>query len=309
MSEKMKVVIGYDDSRYAEDAIGDLRRAGLPRNVEAIIISVAEGIIALPSGFEVVKKAPVSRRVASAVAQGSHALAMAQEWTRLGSARVKSLFPEWEARAEYLTGLPADALVERATSWNADLIVVGSQGRSALGRLFLGSVSRKVVIEAPCSVRVARANNKKSDQPIRIIIGVDGSTCAESAVDAVAARSWPAGAEARVVTATKPFHMYGETPAMQKSRVRGFQDEAVMKLSEAGLAVSSKIIEGDPKRALIDEADAWSADCVFIGSRGLNGAMRRFFLGSVSTGVVTDASCSVEVVRLAERSEERPAEE
>src|SRR5262245_4865505 len=78
---------------------------------------------------------------------------MAQEWTRLGSARVKSLFPEWEARAEYLTGLPADALVEQATSWNADLIVVGSQGRSALGRLFLGSVSRRVVTEAPCSVR------------------------------------------------------------------------------------------------------------------------------------------------------------
>ena len=110
MSEKLKVVIGYDDSRYAEDAIDDLRRAGLPRNVEAIIISVAEGIMAPPSGSEVVKKAPVSRRVASAVAQGSHALAMAQEWTRLGSARVKSLFPVWEAHAEYLTGLPADAL-------------------------------------------------------------------------------------------------------------------------------------------------------------------------------------------------------
>jgi hypothetical protein len=100
MSEKMKVVIGYDGSRYADDAIDDLRRAGLPRNVEAIIVSVAEGIMAPPSGSEAVKKAPVSRRVASAVAQASHALAMAQEWTRLGSARVVSLFPEWEARAD-----------------------------------------------------------------------------------------------------------------------------------------------------------------------------------------------------------------
>jgi len=80
-------------------------------------------------------------------------------------------------------------------------------------------------------------------------------------------------------------------------------------ISEAGLAVSSKVIEGDPKRALIEEADAWGANCIFIGSRGLNGALQRFFLGSVSTGVVTNASCSVEVVRLAERSLERPTEE
>ena len=37
-----------------------------------------------------------------------------------------------------------------------DLIVVGSHGRSALGRFMLGSVSQKVVTEAHCSVRVAR---------------------------------------------------------------------------------------------------------------------------------------------------------
>jgi CBS domain-containing protein len=156
---------------------------------------------------------------------------------------------------------------------------------------------------------VARATVKKDDHALRIIVGVDGSSCAEAAVDAVTARSWPAGVEARIVTATEPFHMYGETPAMQRSRVRVFQDAAIMKISEAGLAVSSKVIEGDPKRALIDEAGAWGANCIFVGSRGLNGALQRFFLGSVSTGVITNAPCSVEVVRLAECSAERPAEE
>lgn len=69
------------------------------------------------------------------------------------------------------------------------------------------------------------------------------------------------------------------------------------------------MIDGDPKRALIDEADAWGADCIFIGSRGLSGAMQRFFLGSVSTGVVTGASCSVEVVRLAECSMDRSTDD
>jgi CBS domain-containing protein len=138
---------------------------------------------------------------------------------------------------------------------------------------------------------------------------MDGSSFANAAVEAVTARRWPAGVEALIVTVTKPFHMYGETPEMQRSRARVIQDAAMAEISEAGLAVSSKVIKGDPKRALIEEADAWGANCIFIGSRGLNGALQRFFLGSVSTGVVTNASCSVEVVRSAERSVERPTEE
>ena len=307
-NEKMKVVIGYDGSKYADAALDDLRHAGLSRDTEVLIISVAEGVAPPPSS-EMEEQAFASRRMASAVARTSSALAHAREFARLGGERIGSLFPEWEVSIEYLVGSPADMLMERAANWGARLIVVGSQGRSALGRLILGSVSRKIATEARCSVRVGRATVKKDDHAVRIIIGLDGSTCAEAAVDAVVARSWPAGVETRIVTATEPFHMYGETHAMQRSRVRVFQDAALMKISEAGLAVSSKVIEGDPKRALIDEADAWVANCIFVGSRGLSGALQRFFLGSVSTGVVTNAPCSVEVVRSAECSAERPAEE
>jgi nucleotide-binding universal stress UspA family protein/predicted transcriptional regulator len=308
-NERMKIVIGYDGSEHADAALDDLRQAGLPRDAEALIISVAEGVMPPLSVSAIADGALDSRRVASAVTSASNAISQAKEFARLGGERIKSSFPEWDVNAEYLVGDPADALMELATKWGTDLIVVGSQGRSAIGRLILGSVSRKIVTEARCSVRVARATITNGDQPARIIIGMDGSSFANAAVDAVTARHWPAGVEARIVTVTKPFHMYGETPAMQMSRARVIQDAAMAEISEVGVAVSSKVIEGDPKRALIDEADAWGANCIFIGSRGLNGALQRFFLGSVSTGVVTNASCSVEVVRLAERSVERPTEE
>lgn len=304
----MKIVIGYDGSEYGSAALDDLRHAGLPRDADALIISVAECAppLLVPG---IAEDALDSERIESAVAYASYVIEQAKECARLGRQRIESSFPEWEVRAEYLMGSPADALMERATNWGADLIVVGSQGRSAIGRLILGSVSRKIVTEALCSVRVARATDEEDDQSERIIIGMDGSSLADAAVEAVTARHWPAGSEVRIVTATKPFHMYGETPAMQRSRVRVFQNAAMTEISAAGLAVSSKIIEGDPKRALIDEADAWGATCIFIGSRGLNGALQRFFLGSVSTGVVTDASCSVEVVRLAGCSVGHPMEE
>jgi nucleotide-binding universal stress UspA family protein/predicted transcriptional regulator len=308
-NERMKIVIGYDGSEHAGAALDDLRQAGLPRDAEALIVSVAEGEMPLLSVSGIAENGLDPERIASAVTYASNAIAQAKEFARLGGERIKSSFPEWGVSAEYLVGDPADALMERATNWGTDLIVVGSQGRSAIGRLILGSVSRKIVTEARCSVRVARATAKKDDRSARIVIGMDGSSFANAAVDAVTARRWPAGVEARIVTVTKPFHMYGEAPAMQKSRARVIQDAAMAEISEAELAVSSQVIEGDPKRALIEKADAWGANCIFIGSRGLNGALHRFFLGSVSTGVVTNASCSVEVVRLAERSAERPTEE
>src|SRR5262245_50090693 len=264
--EKMKIVIGYDGSEHADAALDDLRQAGLPRDAVALIISVAEGVMPPLSVSGIAEGALDSQQVASAVSYASNAIAQAKEFARLGGERIKSSFPEWEVSAEYLVGDPADALMELATKWETDLIVVGSQGRSAIGRLILGSVSRKIVTEARCSVRVARATITKGDRPARIIIGTDGSSFANAAVDAVTARHWPAGVEARIVTVTKPFHMYGEAPAMQKSRARVIHDTAMAEISDAGLAVSSKIVKGDPQRALIEEADAWGANCVFIGS-------------------------------------------
>ncbi|MGH7177405.1 MAG: universal stress protein, partial [Tepidisphaeraceae bacterium] len=75
-------------------------------------------------------------------------------------------------------------------------------------------------------------------------------------------------------------------------------DECIAELSAAGLASSSMLIEGDPKHVLIDQAKNWSADCIFVGARGLS-RVERFLLGSVSTAVAMRADCSVEIVRFA----------
>jgi hypothetical protein len=74
-NRKMKIVIGYDGSEYADAALDDLLRAGLPRDAEALIISVAEGVMQPLSVSEIAENALVSPRVASAVAQASNALA------------------------------------------------------------------------------------------------------------------------------------------------------------------------------------------------------------------------------------------
>jgi nucleotide-binding universal stress UspA family protein len=53
-------------------------------------------------------------------------------------------------------GDPAAAIVAEAREWGADLIVVGTRGLSLAGRLVLGSVSTKVLHDAPCDVLVVR---------------------------------------------------------------------------------------------------------------------------------------------------------
>lgn len=53
-------------------------------------------------------------------------------------------------------GLPAQAILEFARSWKADLIIMGSHNRPDLSRIFLGSVSLAVVSKAPCSVMIVK---------------------------------------------------------------------------------------------------------------------------------------------------------
>lgn len=60
----------------------------------------------------------------------------------------------WEARVT--VGHPADAIVQTAEALPADLIVMGTHGRTGLQHVLLGSVAEKVVRHAPCPVLTVR---------------------------------------------------------------------------------------------------------------------------------------------------------
>ena len=122
--------------------------------------------------------------------------------TRRARSRIHSIFPGWEILAEAGIGSPGSEIIAMADEWRPDLIVVGSQGSTALGRMFFGSVSRKVINEARCSVLVARGRIVEPDITARILVGVDGSEEADTAVEEIASRNWPAGSEVRIVNST-----------------------------------------------------------------------------------------------------------
>ena len=145
----------------------------------------------------------------------------------------------------------------------------------------------------------------KTDVPVRLIIGVDGSPGAEAALRTVAARAWPAGSEARLVNAefsvppTVGDYLIGpfaQWLSDEREKLRLAVTNAESQLGAAGLTVTSVIKESDPKQLLCAEAENWGADCIFVGARGLS-RLERFRLGSISAAVAARAHCSVEVVR------------
>jgi universal stress protein A len=67
-----------------------------------------------------------------------------------------SLRPRVDAGFLMQSGSPWECIVHQAATSSADLIVMGTHGRSGVKRLFLGSVAERVVQHAPCSVMVVR---------------------------------------------------------------------------------------------------------------------------------------------------------
>jgi nucleotide-binding universal stress UspA family protein len=314
----MRIMIGYDGSEYSDAAIDDLQLAGLPRDSEVLIVSVGDLLMSSPEISEVISQSVLPTRIADGIRHAqTHAERVtkeAEEAATGAEARVNLLFPDWKVRAEVMIGTPAWVLIDVAKKWNADLVVVGSEGRSALKRLFLGSVSKRVITDSHTSVRVGRPRQRTDvNAPPRLIIGVDGSPAAEQAIYTVGQRVWPAGTEVRLVAVddtTSPVQTFGRLPLAtrminsyyqeRESRISTMLDWATTELKVIGLETSAVTPKGDPKKIILEQATEWAADSIFVGTRDFKSGFERFRLGSVSTAIVTHAPCSVEVVRPSE---------
>ena len=144
---------------------------------------------------------------------------------------------------------------------------------------------------------------------MRVLVAIDGSKYSDTAVQSVAERGHSADSEAKVL------HVIDNFPVLPDGQVWGFALDLTALLDEqrqaakalvtragevlrtAGWKVSTFVGEGDPKSVILDQAAAWNADLVVVGSHGRKG-LDHFLLGSVSEAVARHARCSVEVVRV-----------
>lgn len=136
----------------------------------------------------------------------------------------------------------------------------------------------------------------------------------EAAVAEVAALPWPPDSEARIISIIGfyalaapegwlvPESYYENLLQRQQEQARNAVAQAERQIIASNerraepLKVSTEIINGDPREAIPQEAASWQADLIVVGSHGWRG-LKRWWLGSISSAVLSHAHCSVLIVR------------
>jgi nucleotide-binding universal stress UspA family protein len=205
-----------------------------------------------------------------------------------------------------LLGRPATTIIEQATDWRADVIVMGSRGHGTIATMLLGSVTAEVVDHGPCPVLVARGARLQ-----RVIVAHDGSAFARRGEDLVA--GWPIFDEAQIevvsVAPGGPAWRAGAAPASAAHVADGERAseqvltehtataaDAAGRLRQAGRHATHAVVHGQPAPAIIGVAQNADADLVVVGTHGRTG-LTRVMLGSVARNVMLHAPCSVLVAR------------
>jgi nucleotide-binding universal stress UspA family protein len=207
------------------------------------------------------------------------------------------------ARSHLRMGGAAEEVVELAEEIEAGLVVMGSRGRSGVGRLLMGSVSDAVVRHAHCPVMVVRWKTVVS--PAKILLAADGSKEAELAASTAVDLSRSTGSELHVVSVALEYpYVYAyydvrhpEEVERHRKEARKILDQQLDHLPNSGGSVAETHVRvGVPDEEIVVLAEELGADLVVLGSKGLGG-LRRVLLGSVSDSVVRHAHCPVLVVR------------
>jgi nucleotide-binding universal stress UspA family protein len=223
----------------------------------------------------------------------------------------------FQATGIAVEGYPGTSIVEEAEKRDADFVFVGSHGHSGFVRFLLGSIAKAVVQNAPCSVEIVRdARNDKDhadaqaqerSDGLRILLATDGSQYSQAAARSVASRPWPDGSEIRIVSvveqvvpAAEPWYAAGAFAERFREDSTKNSQEAVRAADEiiasAGIKTETAVLEGSPKRRIVEESVTWGAHLIVVGSHGRRG-LTHYLLGSVSEAVAMHAHCSVEVIR------------
>jgi len=152
----MKIVLAIDGSDFSKTAVEQLNRMNLPPNTEIHVINVYEFPTAL--GPELMATGGSLNNYFEEFISGAQKLG--DQIVSEASDSLKSINKTLTITTSVVSGLPKSVILEKAEEWDADLIVVGSQGQGALSRLLLGSVSQYLATHAKCSVMIARDKNK-----------------------------------------------------------------------------------------------------------------------------------------------------
>jgi nucleotide-binding universal stress UspA family protein len=278
--EPRRVLIGYDGSEGAKDAVRLARTLCAGTQAEVVLVNVLPYPGPLPVAYRLLgyDEAP--------------------EW--------KTFFREAETTLEglrvhnrtYVGGSPAKVLNDLAEEEGVDLVVVGSPHRGLLGRTLIGSVAEALLHGASVAVVAAPRGygDRVHDGFGRIVVAYDGSTEADAAVrrgEAIAARE---DRELHLVSVTT---LPTAAPGPFAGPIPPTLPDAVAVVARGVRSVGDDVdVRGEAlKGAVVPELAHYCGpdDLLVVGSRSY-GPIARTLLGSISSALIHDAPCPVLVV-------------
>ena len=144
----MKVLIAIDQSPFSEAALQSVLARPWPPNSEFKVLHVVEPP-SLLMGREMGGYDPEFEAVWKALRE------QAKELVEKAANKVRAA--RLPVSTELVEGDPKAQIIDIANEWKADMIVLGSHGRTGVGRFLMGSVSQDVVRHAHCSVEIIRS--------------------------------------------------------------------------------------------------------------------------------------------------------
>jgi nucleotide-binding universal stress UspA family protein len=217
-------------------------------------------------------------------------------------------------------GAPAAGILDQATRMNADLIVIGTHGRSGFDRVLLGSVTEKVLRKATCPVLTVppAAPDAVPAAAVlykEIVCPVDFSVASMRALDYAFSLAREADARLTVLHVTPhefdlPLeHSVVDTGLTiaefferRERQAREQLDEAVHPRAQDYCTAATLVTRAHrPWQEILRVANERNADLIVMGVQG-RGAMDLMFFGSTAQQVIRQAGCPVLTLRGSEPS-------
>lgn len=152
----MKILIAIDSSRYSKAAIEEVRIRPMPALSQIMILTVVEPIYPEYASFH----ANYGQLTTEAY---SEMIKSAQMLVDEACELLTPVFGKDSVTPQVAEGFVKDQIIEIAKDWDADLIIVGSHGRTGLTRFLLGSVSEAIASHSHCSVEIVKIKHKILD--------------------------------------------------------------------------------------------------------------------------------------------------